>query len=212
MKRTLIILSSVAVILGIISFFVVFYGGGTYVVNSPLPSDSTYSSSTANTASETSSSTLAEASSSASSTNNGLTDASSTLAEYASSYSQSPMTWMEGSETIAITAATLSGSQLTLTLAVQMGSVAECVPLNVRLVADEKGDLAAPLTTQFSFPDSGTCEGTPGAMYNGQEIVFAVDPTTLPLVFTTGGTSNKFFELSTTSQGGVSITPPPTSG
>jgi hypothetical protein len=213
MKRALIIISSVAVVLGIVAFFVVFYGGGTYVVNSPLPSDSTYSSSTAATASSTASSTLANISSSASSTDSGgLAEGSSTLAEYASDYGQSPMTWTEGGETMAITGATLSGSQLTLKLAIQMGAVAECVPMNVRLVADEKGDLTAPLTTQFAFPESGSCEGTPGAMYNDQEIVFTVDPATLPLVFTTGGTSNKFFELSTTPQGGISIAPPPTSG
>jgi len=209
MKRALIILTSIAVVLGVIAFFVVFYGGGTYVVNSPLPSDSTYSSSTIATASSTSSSTLANASSSASSTDSG---ASSTLADYASTYAQSPITWMEGNETISITDANLNGSQLTLTLTVQMGSVAECLPLNIRLVADEEGDLTAPLTAQFTFPDSGTCEGTPGVLYNDQQIVFNVDPTSLPLVFTTGGTSNKFFELSTTPQGGITITPPPTSG
>jgi hypothetical protein len=211
MKRALIILSSIAVGLGIISFFVVFYSGGTYLVNSPLPSDSTYASSTASTSS-TASSTLADASSSASSTNGGLSDNSSTLAEYASDYSQPPIAWSEGAETLSVTGATLSGSQLTLKLSVQMGSAAECVPLNVRLVADEKGNLAAPLNAQFAFPESGTCEGTPGATYGDQEIVFTVDPATLPLVFTTGGTSNKFFELSTTPQGGITIAPPPTSG
>jgi hypothetical protein len=160
-------------------------------------------------ASSTASSTLAIASST---DNGGLTDGSSTLAEYASDYSQSPMTWAEGDETLSVTGATLSGSQFTLKLTIQMGSVAECVPMNLRLVADENGDLVAPLTTQFAFPDSGTCQGTPGAMYSDQEIVFAVDPNSLPLVFTTGGTSNKFFELSTTPQGGITIAPPPTSG
>jgi FlaG/FlaF family flagellin (archaellin) len=209
MKRALIILSTIAIVLGIIALFVVFYGGGTYVVNSPLPSNSTYSSSTVATASSTASSTLADASSTASST---IMDASSTLAEYTSNYSQPPMTWSEGPETISITGANLSGSELTLTLTVQMGSMAECVPMNMRLVADEQGDLTAPLTTQFIFPDSETCEGTPGVAYNDQQIVFNVDPATLPLVFTTGGTSNKFFELSTTPQGGITIAPPPTSG
>lgn len=212
MKRALIIVTSVAVVLGIIAFFVVFYGGGNYVVSSPLPNDSTYSSSTVATASSTASSTLANASSSASSTDDGLGGASSTLAQYASTFDQSPITWMEGGETISITGANLNGSQFTLTLAIQMGSVAECVPLNVRLVADEEGDLTAPLTTEFSFPDTGTCEGTPGVTYNNQQIVFNVDPTTLPLIFTTGGTSNDFFEVSTTPQGGITITPPPTSG
>lgn len=204
MKRALIILSSIAVVLGVISFFVVFYSGGNYVVSSPLPSDSTYSSSTVANASSTASSTLADASSTA----NG----SSTLAEYSSDYSEPPISWSEGAETISVAGATLSGSQLTLKLTIQMGTMAECVPMNIRLIADEKGDLTAPLTTQFAFPESGTCQGTPGTTYNGQEVVFTVDPATLPLVFTTGGTSSKFFELSTTPQGGITVAPPPTNG
>lgn len=208
MNRALVVLYAIAAVLGVITFFVVFYNGGTYVVTSPLPSNSTYSSSTAATASSTASSTLADASS----TDSGLGGASSTLAEYSSTYDQAPIAWTEGSDVISITGADLSGSQLTLTLAVQMGQTAECVPMDVEMVADEKGDLTSPLTTQFSFPDSGTCEGAPGALYTGQQIVFNVDPTTFPLVFTTGGTSNKFFELSTTPQGGITITPPPTSG
>ncbi len=203
LNQVLAVVSAIAAVLGIITFFVVFYNGGTYVVASPLPSGSTYTSSTAQAAAtSTATSTAAEATSTA----------SSTLADYSSIYSQAPMAWTEGVDTISITGADLNGSQLTLTLAVQMGQTAECVPMDVRLVADENGDLTAPLTTQFSFPDSGTCEGVPGAFYPDQQIVFNVDPTTLPLIFTTGGTSNKFFELSTTSEGGITISPPPTSG
>ena len=212
MKRALIILASVAVLLGIVTFFVVFYSGGTYVVSSPLPSNSSFVSSTAELAQA--SSTTGSSTSTASSTLNGnaSSTSSSTFQEYASSYSVPPITWIEGNETLGITSATLSGSQLTLGISVAMGAVSECVPMNVRLVADENGDLTPPLTTQFSFPDSGTCVGTPGATYSDQEIVFTVDPTTLPLLLTTGGTSNSYFEVATDTTGGLDITPPPTSG
>ena len=209
MKQALIILSVIAVILGLISFFVVFYSGGNYVVSSPLPSGAAYSSSTIANTSSTASSTLSDASSTP---GGALTDGSSTLAEYASDYNPSPMAWNEGLERLSITGATLSGSQLILKVSVQMGNLAQCVPMNIRLVANEKGDLTLPLTTQFALPENGTCEGAPGALYNDQEVIFTVDPTTLPLVFTTGGTSNEFFELSTDAHGGITIAPPPTSG
>jgi hypothetical protein len=210
LNRVLLILGAAAIVLGITAYFVVFYSGGTYILSSPLPTSSVTGTSDASSTtlangntSSTASSTLDNASSTASST---------TLQEYASTYGTPPMTWLEGYDTIAITGATLSGSQLTLTVSIGMGAVAECVPLNVRLVTDEQGDLAAPLNPAFTFGENGTCIGTPGATYSDQELVFTVDPTSMPLSFTTGGTSNKYFELSTTDSGGISIGPPPTSG
>jgi hypothetical protein len=122
------------------------------------------------------------------------------------------MTWTEGYDLISITGANLSGSQLTLTLNVQMGAISECVPLNLRLVTDEEGDLEAPLNPAFAFGENGTCIGTPSADYPGQQVIFTVDPDSLPLSFTTGGTSNDYFELSTTPSGGINIGPPPSQG
>ena len=216
LNRILIALGALAVVLGIVAWVVLFYSGGTYILSSPLPTTSVTGmlnvSSTSladgNASSTDASSTLGEASSTASST----LDGSGQLQEYASTYATPPITWTEGYDTLSIVGATLSGSQLTLNIDVGMGAIAECVPMNLRLVANENGDLAAPLNPSFTFGENGTCIGTPGSTYSDQEITFTVNPSSMPLSFTTGGTSNKYFELSTTAAGGITVNPPPTSG
>ncbi len=206
LNRAFVILLAAAIILGAIASYIVFYGGGTYVVSSPLPT-----STVAFNASTTATSTLA--SSTASSTPaNASTTASTTLANYSATYATPPVSWTEGYDTLSITGATLSGSQLTLDVNVQMGAIAECVPLNIKLVTDEMGDTEGPLNAAFTFGENGTCIGAPGASYPGQQVTFNVDPTSMPLSFTTGGSSNKFFELSTTASGGIMISLPPTQG
>jgi hypothetical protein len=208
LKTTLITLSCIAGLLIVITFYVVFYGsGGTYVVSSNLGSDAgifATSTSSAGTqaASSTTSSTLALASSSASST------AASSLSSAASG--GSPITWTQGKETLSVINASISGSQLTLGVQVTMDSVAECVPLTLRMIADEQGDLSPPITSQFTFPDTGTCNGTPGETYSAQPIVFTLnDPTTFPIILTTGGTANVLFELIQNPDGSVSVQLPP---
>ncbi len=211
LNRALLVLFIIAVVLSAITYIVVFYGGGTYVVNSPLPTSTvalgTASSTASSTATSTATSTLGLASSTATST-----ATSTVLASYASTYDTPPITWQEGYDTLSITNASLSGSELTLTLDVQMGTIAECVPLNVRLVTNEMGALEAPLENAFTFGENGTCIGTPGTNYPGQQVIFTVDPASMPLSFTTGGTSNKYFELSTTASGGIVIYLPSTQG
>jgi hypothetical protein len=211
LNRILLVLGALAVVLGIVAWAVLFYSGGTYILSSPLPTTSvTGTSNTSSTAltdgnasSTDASSTLGDASSTASST---------ALQEYASTYTTPPMTWTEGYDTLSIMGATLSGSQLTLSVNVGMGAIAECVPMNLRLVTDEQGDLAGPLSPSFTFGENGTCIGTPGTTYSSQQIIFNVDPSSMPLSFTTGGTSNKYFLLSTTATGGITISLPPTRG
>jgi cytoskeletal protein RodZ len=211
LNRILLVLGALAVVLGIVAWAVLFYSGGTYILSSPLPTTSVTgmvnASSTSladsNASSTDASSTLGEASSTANST---------ALQEYASTYATPPITWTEGYDTLSIVGATLSGSQLTLNVNVGMGAIAECVPMNLRLVTDEQGDLASPLNPSFTFGENGTCIGTPGSTYSSQEIVFTVDPSSMPLSFTTGGTSNEYFELSTTDAGGISISRPSTNG
>lgn len=208
LKNVLITLASLAVLLGIITFYVVFYGsGGTYVVNSPLGSSTgNSSSSTLPVSTSTASSTLGGASSSASSS---LSGNSSTIITQSG---EAPITWQEGNEMMSVTGAQLSGTQLTLNVQVQMGSVAECVPMNVRLVTDENGDLAAPITSQFAFPDTGTCNGTPGETYGDQEVIFTVaNPTAFPFVLTSGGSSNLIFEVTTDPNGNLIVELPPES-
>jgi hypothetical protein len=209
LKTTLITLSCIAGLLIVITFYVVFYGsGGTYVVSSNLGSDAgIFATSTGaqagEAASSTTSSTLAFASSSASST------ASSSLSSDAAS-GASPVTWTQEHETLSVINASVSGSQLTLGVQVTMDSVAECVPLTLRMIADEQGDLSPPITPQFTFPDTGTCTGTPGETYSAQPIVFTLnDPSTFPIILTTGGTANVLFEIMQNPDGSLSVELPP---
>jgi hypothetical protein len=205
LKTILITLSCVAGLLIVITFYVVFYGsGGTYVISSNLgPDAGIFATSTGaqagGAASSTTSSTLALASSSdSSSTSSSLTAAGS------------PITWTQGNETLSVVNASISGSQLTLGVQVTMDSVAECVPLTLRMIADEQGDLSPPITSQFTFPDTGTCTGTPGETYSAQPIVFTLnDPSTFPVLLTTGGTANTLFEIAQNSDGSLSVQLPP---
>lgn len=202
LKNILITLVSIAVVLGLITFYVVFYANtGTYIVNSDGDTSEVFATSTV------SSSTLASSSASSS-----AALATSTAQPYSVSYTTPPITWSEGNEAMAITGAQLAGSQLTLDMQITMGPIAECVPLNVRIVTDENGDLAPPVTPQFTFPDSGTCTGTPGETYSDQQVVFSVDPNAMPLIFNTGGTSNILFEVNTDQAGDLSVELPPTAG
>jgi hypothetical protein len=209
LKNVLITLASVAVVLGLISFYVVFYGNnGTYVINSTFGASGTFSSSTDLDASSTASSTLGLASSSASSTTSG--GGTGSPQTFSTTSISPPIAWGEGNEKMSITGATLSGSQLTLDLQILMGQVAECVPLNMRIITDEEGDLAPPITPEFSFPDSGSCEGTPGETYSAQQVTFALpSPVVLPLILTTGGTSNILFEVNTDQSGDLIVALPP---
>lgn len=204
----------IAVILGIITAYMVFVGtGGTYVVQSPLggPDASIFSttSTTPPTSGTASSSSLAPVSSSASSTASSSPTASGSSTPAAAA----PISWQEGNETLTITGATIIGTQLTLSVQVAMGQVAECVPLDLRLIADEQGDLSPPITPQFTFPDTGSCTGTPGETYSGQQVVFNVaNPTTFPFLLTTGGTSNILFEIVQNPDGSLSVQLPPNAG
>lgn len=212
LKNVLITLTCIAVVLGAIAWYVVFYANtGTYIVNSDNSTNEVFSTSTASStlASSTASSSLSLASSSASSS---ATLATSTAQPYSVNYTTPPITWSEGNEAMAITGAQLAGSQLTLDLQITMGQVAECVPLNVRIVTDENGDLAPPVTPQFTFPDSGTCTGTPGEIYSDQQVVFSVDPNAMPLILNTGGSSNILFEVNTDQAGNLTVELPPSAG
>ncbi|HEY5220924.1 MAG TPA: hypothetical protein VIJ29_02125 [Candidatus Paceibacterota bacterium] len=219
LKNILITLSIVAVVIVCVAFYVVFYsGGGTYVVSSLTgPNADIFGAGTENTstlgASSTASST-AFASSSALDDTGASSSASSTAS---SSLTTTPgnttvVSWTQGNEALLITGALISGDQLTLGVQVAMGSVSECVPLNLRLIADEQGDLSPPITSQFTFPDTGTCNGTAGETYSAQPIVFTLsDPSAFPIVLTTGGTANILFEVVQDPDGRLSAQLPPSS-
>jgi hypothetical protein len=97
---------------------------------------------------------------------------------------------------------------------VMVGSIPQCVPINVRLISDEQGDMVTPTSpTQTNFPlITSTCEGTPNTLYPGQPLTFTVDPANMPFLFLTGGTSNIYFEVTTTTSGGLDVAIPQQSG
>ena len=212
MKKALIILWSVAGALGIIAFFVVFYSGsGSYVVTSNGPAGGNPNASTTGilalpTTTASSTATTSSVAGGAPSTTIGEAP------QFSSDYGSPVITWNEGHETMGITGASLAGNELTLNIQIAMGTDAECVPLNIRYVADESGTLAPPVTPGFVFPESGSCEGAAGATYNDQAITFTVNQAAFPVFFTTGGTSNVYFQVATTTGGGVSVSIPSTNG
>jgi hypothetical protein len=205
LKTILIFLSSLAVILLIFAYFAVFGPlTGSYQVSGSGTATNTTNIISLTTPSSTATGTPFE--------NVPSEVGSSTATTFTSSFPKSPLTWPEGQSKISITGASLEDTQLSFTLAVQTGAAPECVPLNLRLVADEAGDLDPPTPASFTFPDTGNCNGTPNQTYTNQTATFTVDPTMLPLLFTTGGASNIFFEIATTTTDGLEVDFPGTSG
>jgi hypothetical protein len=209
MKTTLIFLGSLAVVLAIFAYFAVFGpADGTYSINGGVGTDTPIATSTQFIlpTSTASSSIGLEGINGASSTETGADES------MGSTFSTSPLTWPETGATISINAVALEGMQMTFTLTIQTGQSPACIPLNLRLVADEEGDLDPPNPAAFTFPDSGNCNGAPNETYTDQSTTFTLATTTFPLLFTTGGASNIFFEVATSSNNGLDVLFPGTSG
>ncbi len=207
---TLVVLSAAALAFAVLAGFIVFYPTGSYqpvVLQNRGATSSSTSSSTVLLPSSTTSST---------STTSPTPVLTATAGGFSSEYSSPyPVQWSEGNESFSITGAALQNNQLTLSLAIKMGAVSECVPVNLRLVADEFGTLqppSAPPASTFTFPDTQSCDGTPGATYS-ESVVFNIDPSIpAPFLLTTGGASNVFFNVATDTTGGVDVTLPSHSG
>jgi hypothetical protein len=204
------ILTCIAVGLGVAAYFVIF-GAGTQVIEPQLSNGSAASSTIATFVfpSSTASSSLSLANGTASS------GTSTTTGTFASNFSAPyPVTWSEGQSEFAISGATLSGNTLTLLVNVSVGQIPQCVPINVRLISDEQGDMVAPVSpAQTNFPlSTSSCEGTPNTLYPAEPLTFTVDPANTPFLFLTGGTSNVYFEVTTTADGGVNVAIPQQSG
>jgi hypothetical protein len=207
LKTTLIFLASTAAILGIISYFMVFTGP-----QDVQPANNT--SSTAGTPNfafpnSAASSSLIEATGTV-----ATSSATSTPTVFTSTSNAPFVTWSEGQPSFGITGGTLQNNQLTLTMSVLTGSIPQCVPINLRLVSDEQGDMQAPISPaaqNFPLGAGGDCEGTANTSYN-QSVTFSVSGMSGPYLFTTGGTSNIYFEVSTTANGGLDIETPQQSG
>lgn len=210
-KTTLVVLSAIALALGILTAIVVFYPTGSYqpVIIQNVGTTTSFSNFTSTNASGTASGTaMGSATSTASST------ATTTAGQFASSYaSPYPVNWSDGGAAFSITGAQSTGNQITLLLEIQTGAATACVPMDLRLVTDEEGDLQAPDTAQFMFPDTGGCQGKPNATYDNQAVTFTLSASaTSPFLFTTGGASSTFFEAATNTAGGVDIALPSQSG
>src|SRR5258708_35345619 len=163
MKTALIVLSVAAVVLGVFTYFIVFYPSGSYqpvIIKGPGgTSTSTIATSTLSTSSISS---------------------SSGTGNFASGYSSPyPLVWAEGSASLTITAASLQGNNLTLNVTIRPSDGSRCVTPTLRWVADESGALKP--------PDSQSCDNGSGPTYT-ESLTFMVDPTLAPLLFTTRGT------------------------
>jgi len=205
---TFVVLSAAALALAVLAGFIVFYPTGSYqpvvlqnhgVASSSASPAVPLPSSTASSTSPTSQTPALPAT------------ASGFSSEYSSPY---PVQWSEGGESFSITGAALQNNQLTLSLAIKMGAISECVLVNLHLVADEFGTLRPPSTppaSTFTFPDTQSCDGTPGATYS-ESVVFSIDSIPAPFLLATGGASNVFFNVATDTTGGVDVTLPSRSG
>lgn len=204
MKITLIVLWVAALVLGVIMLIVVFYPTGSYkltVNKRPVASSSPPSSLPTSTPSSTSASQT---------TGTAPLPPGTFASEYAFPYS---VVWTESRATLSLTGASFQGNKITFKLAIKTGRTYECIQMNLRLVSDELGNLETPDTQQFMFPDSGGCGSTPNKSYPDQAVVFTIDPgVPSPFLFTTGGASDVFFQVATTSANGIEITLPSQSG
>ena len=149
-----------------------------------------------------------------------------------------PLTWMDGADEFDLTGVTLGeidatpdivnartgqpyqqGTRiyaLTLIFKISTGNSSMCLPLNMRRVMNEAGDLAQPNTTSYDFPDvrgsgaKGYCPA-PNSTFDGQKIIFEASRTDTQFTLTTGGSSNIFFFVSVQDDGTLSVRKVPTS-
>jgi len=208
MRNALILLWVAAAVLGIVAVIVVFYPSGSYQpVIVQGPGTTSFSNLPTSTPTSTPGTGLP------SSTPTSTTPPPGTFAStYSSPY---PVSWTDAGVSYEVTAAGWNGNELSISLSIQMGTSPACVPIDLRLITDESGDQVSPSSPagpNFIFPDTQTCNGTPGATYS-ESLSFTV-PSNVPSPFllTTGGTANTFFNLATSTSGGVDIALPSNSG
>lgn len=216
LKKILIVLGAIAVLLGVAAVFVVFYNPAISVIPGAISPSSTslFSLTKRNAGAPGNATSTASAflGNSASGGPASSTENQSGTPQFSSTYAWPyPLQWTEGQSTLVIAGAAIEGNQLMLAITTHIGGQPECVPVNVRLVADEAGTLESPMPTQFSFPDTNSCTGTPNTTYDPQAITFTLGPDLQPpFLLTTGGASNIFFEVATTTDGAITITLPAT--
>ena len=213
MKITIIVLASLAVVLGIVAYFAVFSGSELIV---PNPAGGTQSSAQGGTGTSTPLTFISSSSSTSADSSSSATSTAVSNQIYQMTFSAPyPVTWNEGQPQFAVTGITLQGNQLSIAVNVQTGASAQCVPVNLRLITDEQGDMAAPSapnSPNFPLAADGTCTAAANTSYPNQVVMFEVDPAQTPFLVTTGGTSNVFFEVTTSTDNGLQIIVPQSSG
>jgi hypothetical protein len=85
------------------------------------------------------------------------------------------------------------------------------VPMNLRRLLNEEGDLAAPSMKQFVFPGTGGSGINSNITLSDQKVVFVVPETDKEFIITTGGSSGIFFSVTVQSDGSIKVNKEPTS-
>ena len=197
MKKVLIILVLLAVVLGIVAYFAVF--SGTQIIK---PAEN----STGQTPMFIANTTTSVTSSGTSTISTGSSPIFQTT--FTAPY---PVTWTEGQTQFAVVGASFNNNELTVTLNIQSGNSVNCIPVDLRLVMDEQGDMEAPsVPASPNFPLGGdtVCAPAPNTAYTNQPVTFSVDPANSPYVLTTGDASNIYFEIATTTNNGLNVSVP----
>ena len=209
LKTVLVIMACVAVILGVTTYFIIF-GTGTQVVQ-PTSTSSSTSSSVRHSSSLFHSILIVPWLGQHNKFKRFRNNVRSIFLQFLRAISGY---LVGGQSSFAIAGATLTGNELTLLINVAVGSIPQCVPINLRLISDEEGDMAAPTSPiQTNFPlSTSTCEGTSNTTYPSEPLTFTVDPANTPFLFLTGGTSNVYFEATPDADGGLDVAIPQQSG
>ncbi|MDE2019346.1 MAG: hypothetical protein KGJ13_03290 [Patescibacteria group bacterium] len=210
-NKALIVLGALALILGFITYFALF-SGPQYIQPSQTAQNNSQIATSSPQASSTASSTIASAASSSSPSSAG---SGQPQTAYQSIFQPPyPAAWVEGQQQLGIMSAMLQENQLVLGVNIQMGPSGQCVPINLRLITDENGDMAAPTapaSTNFPLAPDGTCQGDANTAYN-ESVTFTVDPASAPFLISTGDSANTFFEVSTTTDGEMQVQVPQKQG
>ncbi len=160
----------------------------------------------------------------------GCADGACKKAEVSSTFNYPyPVSWTEGGASFSLTGATLgnvsvpadaatgngsgpatSAYALTFLLKISTGNSPQCIPVNMRQLLNEQGDLGAPMNSRFDFPDTrgaqfiGFCPA-PNITYTAQKVIFPASENQNQFEFTTGGTSNIFFSVTVNASGTIQL-------
>jgi|SRR3989344_60026 len=100
---------------------------------------------------------------------------------------------------------------LVMDLHIRSQVASTCVPMNIRRLLNEEGDVARPNTTQYIFSTSGGCTIYPSEP-SDQQVIFVVDPSDKEFVILTGDSSNTSFTVKLLDNNSLKIEKTGTSG